>query len=43
MMSEKLYKHFVANPPYSLRVNLYVMLVDLDKGEIIKEEQLCEY
>jgi hypothetical protein len=30
-------------PPKSLRANLYVMLLDLDRGKIIKEEKLCQY
>jgi len=30
-------------PPKSLRANLYVMLVDLDAGKIVKEEKLCQY
>jgi transcriptional regulator with XRE-family HTH domain len=41
--SETYYKQFLRRPPVSLRANLYVMLIDLDKGEVIKEEQLCKY
>lgn len=41
--SEKAYDSFFKRPPLSLRANLYVMLIDLDKGEVIKEEQLCKY
>ncbi|MEH7012379.1 hypothetical protein V7087_16465 [Neobacillus niacini] len=29
--------------PLSLRANLYVMLIDLEWGKIIKEEKLCRY
>lgn len=41
--SERAYDSFFRRPPLSLRANLYVMLIDLDKGEVIKEEQLCKY
>lgn len=41
--NEKAYHYFFRRPPISLRVNLYVMLIDIDKGEVIKEEMLCEY
>ena len=34
---------FVNKPPKSLRANLYVMLVDVEAGEVIKEEKLCQY
>lgn len=30
-------------PPLSLRANLYVMLIDLEWGKILKEEILCKY
>jgi len=30
-------------PPLSLRANLFVMHVDLQKQEIVKEERLCSY
>jgi hypothetical protein len=29
--------------PLSLRANLYVMLIDLEWGKILKEEMLCKY
>lgn len=41
--NEKAFDSFFRKPPLSLRANLYVMLIDLDKGEVIKEEQLCKY
>lgn len=41
--SETYYKQFIRRPPVSLRANLYVMLVDLEKGEVVKEEILCKY
>ncbi|MCB2308642.1 hypothetical protein LGL08_19055 [Clostridium estertheticum] len=34
---------FFSNPPKSLRANLYIMLIDLDSGKIMKEEKLCQY
>lgn len=39
----KVYDSFFIRLPLSLRANLYVMLVDLEKGEVIKEEMLCKY
>lgn len=41
--SENSYNQFFRRPPLSLRMNLYVMLVDLDKGKVVKEELLCKY
>jgi transcriptional regulator with XRE-family HTH domain len=41
--SKKAYDYLIANPPFSLRVNLYVMLIDLEQGEIIKEDLVCSY
>lgn len=41
--SEMHFKQFLRRPPLSLRANLYVMLIDLEKGEIVKEEMLCKY
>jgi transcriptional regulator with XRE-family HTH domain len=41
--SYKSYDHLFRRPPSSLRANLYVMLIDLDKGKILKEEKLCSY
>ncbi|NRY61480.1 hypothetical protein [Clostridium beijerinckii] len=41
--SEKAYEALLNRPPVSLRANLYIMLINLDKGEVIKEEQLCKY
>ncbi|SCY26618.1 hypothetical protein [Alkaliphilus peptidifermentans] len=41
--TDKYYEQFFKRPPKSLRANLYVMLIDLDKGKILKEEQLCSY
>jgi len=34
---------FFSTPPKSLRATLYVMLIDLGCGKIIKEEKLCQY
>jgi len=41
--NERSFDHLFRKPPFSLRANLYVMLIDLDKGKIVKEEQLCSY
>lgn len=41
--SERAYDFFFKRPPLSLRANVYVMLVDLEDGKVIKEEKLCEY
>lgn len=41
--SESEFSMFTNNPPKSLRANLYVMLIDVESGVIIKEEQLCQY
>ncbi|EOC99343.1 hypothetical protein [Caldisalinibacter kiritimatiensis] len=40
---EKVYKHIFKRPPVSLRANLYVMLISLEKGKILQEEKLCDY
>ncbi|MBU3159873.1 hypothetical protein KPL37_08925 [Clostridium frigoris] len=39
----KSFDYFFRRPPLSLRANIYVMLIDLDKGQVIKEEKLCNY
>lgn len=41
--SEELFNRILKRPPLSLRTNLYVMLIDLEGGKIIKEEKLCSY
>lgn len=41
--TENYFEQFFKYPPRSLRANLYVMLVDLKKGKIVKEEKLCSY
>ena len=41
--SESTYNQLIRRPPKSLRVNLYVMLIDLEHGEVISEEKLCTY
>lgn len=41
--SQKEFDLFVNKPPKSLRANLYVMLIDLEVGRIIKEEKLSQY
>jgi len=33
----------INTPPKSLRGNIFVMLLNLDNGKIIKEEKLCQY
>lgn len=40
---EKDFNMIMKRPPLSLRVNLYVMLIDLEWGKILKEEILCKY
>lgn len=40
---ERTYNFMIARPPINLRANLYVMLVDLENGRVIKEEKLSEY
>ncbi|MGD6778433.1 hypothetical protein ACQCT3_02780 [Sutcliffiella horikoshii] len=40
---EKEFDKFMKRPPVSLRGNLYLMLIDLKWGKILKEEMLCKY
>ena len=40
---EKEFNMIMRRPPLSLRANLYVMLIDLEWGKILKEEILCKY
>ncbi|KPB05729.1 hypothetical protein AAV98_05450 [Bacillus sp. CHD6a] len=40
---EKDFDMIKRRPPVSLRANLYVMLIDLEWGKIVKEEILCRY
>lgn len=40
---KRVYSSFFRNPPVSLRANVYVMLIDLEKEEVVKEEILCSY
>jgi|SRR5690606_12089190 hypothetical protein len=40
---EKDFEMIKKRPPISLRANLYVMLIDLEWGKIVKEEILCSY
>ncbi|MFZ3577530.1 hypothetical protein [Virgibacillus sp. DJP39] len=40
---EKDFEMIMKRPPLSLRANLYVMLIDLEWGKVIKEELLCRY
>lgn len=40
---EKEFNMIMRRPPLSLRANLYVMLIDLEWGKIVKEELLCKY
>lgn len=37
------YRKIINNPPLSIKANIYVMLIDLDMGKVIKEEMICEY
>ncbi|MEQ8155729.1 MAG: hypothetical protein ABRQ25_12725 [Clostridiaceae bacterium] len=37
------FERFLKRPPTSLRANVYVMLIDIEKGKIVKEEMLCKY
>jgi hypothetical protein len=40
---EKEFDMLMKRVPLSLRANLYVMLIDLEWGKILKEEILCRY
>ncbi|MBW8351714.1 helix-turn-helix domain-containing protein [Bacillus sp. IITD106] len=40
---ERVFNMIRKRPPLSLRANLYVMLIDLEWGKIVKEEKLCGY
>ncbi|MEQ2464758.1 hypothetical protein [Niallia hominis] len=40
---EKDFNMIMWRPPLALRANLYIMLIDLEWGKILKEEKLCEY
>jgi len=37
------YHMFFRRPPRSLRANFYIMLVDIERGIVVKEEKLCSY
>ncbi|MBX4261270.1 hypothetical protein KTC96_06725 [Clostridium estertheticum] len=41
--SENEFDLFFSKPPKSLRANLYIMLIDLNNGNISKEKKLCQY
>lgn len=41
--SEEIYNKFFKIPPLSLRANIYLMLVDLKKSTVVKEEKLSSY
>lgn len=41
--NEGAYDIFFRKPPRSLRVNFYIMLVDIERGIVVKEEKLCNY
>ena len=41
--NEDAYNMFFRRPPLSLRTNLYIMLVDIERGIVLKEEKLCSY
>jgi transcriptional regulator with XRE-family HTH domain len=40
---EEVFNRIIKRPPLSLRANLYVMLIDLEWGKILKEEMLCKF
>ncbi|MED4447556.1 MAG: hypothetical protein ACQEW2_12365 [Bacillota bacterium] len=40
---EREFNMIMRRPPLSLRANLYLMLIDLEWGKIVKEEKLCSY
>ncbi|ESU34266.1 hypothetical protein G3A_02010 [Bacillus sp. 17376] len=40
---EEVFNRIIKRPPLSLRANLYLMLIDLEWGKILKEEMLCKY
>ena len=40
---EQAFDLFFRRPPHSLRANVFIMLVDLEEGRVVKEEKLCEY
>ena len=41
--NEDAYDMFFRKPPRSLRANFYIMLVDIERGIVVKEEKLCSY
>lgn len=41
--NEDAYDIFFRRPPRSLRANFYIMLVDIERGIVVKEEKLCSY
>lgn len=41
--NEEAYDMFFRRPPRSLRANIYIMLVDIERGIVVKEEKLCGY
>lgn len=41
--SEIEFNLFTHKPPKSLKANVYVILVDLTIGKILKGEKLCQY
>ena len=41
--SKNEFDFLVKTPPKSLRANIFVMLLDIGNGKIIKEENLCQY
>ncbi|MBH9967915.1 hypothetical protein [[Bacillus] enclensis] len=40
---EREFNMIMRRPPLSLRANLYVMLIDLEWGKVLKEEILCKF
>lgn len=41
--SQKYYNYFKKNIPISLKINLYIMLIDIENHEVIKEEKIANY
>lgn len=37
------YRKIIKNPPLSIKTNIYVMLIDLDMGKVIREKIIYEY
>lgn len=42
-IDERTFNYMLENPPLNLRVNLYIMLVDLENKTVVREEKISEY